>query len=37
LNLRLGATFAADPSIDLRLDLLLFGEQTILLGADIKV
>ncbi len=37
LNLRLGATFAADPTIDLRLDLLLFGEQTILLGADIKV
>ena len=37
LNLRLGMTVAADPTIDLRLDLVLFGEQTILLGADIKV
>ena len=36
-DIRLGATFAATPTTDLRLDLLLFGEQTILLGCDIHV
>ena len=37
LNLRLGAAFAATPAVDLRLDLLLFGQQTILLGCDFRI
>jgi len=34
LNLRLGALFNATPAVDLRADLLLLGEQTILLACD---
>ena len=34
LNLRLGASIAIDPSIDLRADLLLLSEQTITLASD---
>ena len=37
LDIRLGATFAATSMADLRLDLLLFGQQTIILGFDLRV
>jgi hypothetical protein len=34
LNLRLGGTFAIDPSFDLRADLYLLGEQSIMIAGD---
>lgn len=37
LNLRLGAAFAIDRALDIRADLLLLGEQTILFGVDYKI
>lgn len=37
INLRLGAAFAIDSRVDLRADLLLIGEQTVTLAADISI
>ncbi len=37
LNLRLGLAFAATPSVDVRLDLLAIGEQSVVLAADIAL
>ncbi len=37
LNIRLGGAFAVDSSIDLRAELFLLSEQTVLLGADFRL
>ncbi|MFW7379718.1 MAG: hypothetical protein ACOH5I_12975 [Oligoflexus sp.] len=37
LNVRLGSSFALAPTVDLRLDLFLIGEQTLLFGADFQL
>ncbi len=37
LNLRLGGTFSVDSSIDLRTDLYLLNEQTLMLAADFRL
>lgn len=37
LNLRLGAAFAVDRELDIRADLLLLGEQTLLFAVDYKI